>query len=225
MGFRGFHCTIPHKVAVIAHLDALTPTAERIGAVNCVVRRDGQLVGENTDGRGLVDALRRRLDLHDRDVVILGAGGAARAIAIELAAAGVRRLTLVNRTERRGIDLVGDLRALPDAPGVDFVRWAGDLELPPADVVVNATSVGLYPDVQALPAVRLERVDRSTVVADVIPNPPRTRFLAAAERRGCETVDGLEMLVEQGVRSVVYWTGLDPNGGAMRAALARALPS
>jgi shikimate dehydrogenase len=225
MGFRGFHCTIPHKVAVIAHLDALTPTAERIGAVNCVVRRNSQLVGENTDGRGLVDALRRRLDLHGRDVVILGAGGAARAIAVELAAAGVRRLTLVNRTERRGIDLVRDLRALPGAPAVDFVRWEGDLELPPADVVVNATSVGLYPDVEALPAVRLDRVDATTVVADVIPNPPRTRFLTAAEHRGCETVDGLEILVEQGVRSVLYWTGLDPNRSTMRAALARALPS
>jgi shikimate dehydrogenase len=171
MGFRGFHCTIPHKVAVIVHLDALTPTAERIGAVNCVVRRNSQLVGENTDGLGLVDALRRRLDLHARDVVILGAGGGARAIAVELAAAGVRRLTLVNRTERRGIDLVRDLRVLPGAPAVDFVRWERDLELPPADVVVNATPVGLYPDVEALPAVRLDRVDGSTVVADVISKP------------------------------------------------------
>ena len=110
MGFWGFHCTIPHKVAVIQHLDGLTKTAERIGAVNCVVRRDGELVGENTDGRGLLEALRRRLSLRDRDVVILGAGGAARAIAVELGAAGVRRLTIVNRSERRGRDLIRHLR-------------------------------------------------------------------------------------------------------------------
>ncbi|MDQ3893423.1 MAG: shikimate dehydrogenase, partial [Actinomycetota bacterium] len=144
---------------------------------------------------------------------------------VELAEAGVRRLTIVNRTARRGTDLVQHLCALPAAPAVDFLPWEGNLQLPPADVVVNATSIGLYPDVDALPPVELERLDPSTVVADVVPNPPRTRFVVEAERRGCEIVDGLEMLVEQGVRSVLYWTGLDPNRSTMRAALARALPS
>lgn len=225
MRFRGFHCTIPHKVKVIEHLDTLSTTAERIGAVNCVLRRDGELVGENTDGRGLLDALGRRLALGDRHVLILGAGGAARAIAVELADAGVRRLTIVNRTAGRGTDLIRHLRALPAAPAVDFLPWEGNLQLPPADVVVNATSIGLYPDVDALPPVELERLDPSTVVADVVPNPPRTRFVVEAERRGCEIVDGLEMLVEQGVRSVVYWTGLEPDRGTMRAALAGVLPA
>src|SRR5262245_21995702 len=96
MGFRGFHCTIPHKVAVVALLDRLGGSADLIGAVNTVVSRDGELVGENTDGRGFLDALRRLLDPRDRCIVILGAGGAARAIAVELLLAGAAELTVVN---------------------------------------------------------------------------------------------------------------------------------
>ena len=110
MGWAGFNCSIPHKVAVVEHLDELAPSAAVIGAVNCAVRRDGRLVGENTDGQGFLASLRTVADPAGRHVVVLGAGGVARAIAVEAALAGARRITVVNRHRRRGEELVALLR-------------------------------------------------------------------------------------------------------------------
>jgi shikimate dehydrogenase len=213
-GFRGFHCTIPHKVAVLPHLDGLGESATRIGAVNTVVRHGDELVGENTDGKGFLRALERRLDPRGATVVVLGAGGAARAIAVELLLGGTGRLTIVNRSEERG-------RALADALGVAFQPWLGDYAVPQGtDVLVNATSIGLHPNVEERVPVELTE---PVLAADVIPNPPRTRFLREAEAAGCQTLDGLEMLVEQGALSVEYWTGRQPDTAVMREALAAVL--
>ncbi|MEQ8767476.1 MAG: shikimate dehydrogenase [Planctomycetota bacterium] len=219
MGFRGFNCTIPHKIAVIEHLDRLGESASIMGAVNCVVRRDDELVGENTDGKGFTESLRPITDPEGTHVVILGAGGAARAIATELALAGARALTIVNRTESRGEDLAKLIEEKTDATA-RFIPWHGDYAVPEdADVLVNATSIGLYPDVDARVAVAEESLRESLVVADVIPNPPRTRLLRSAEERGCRTIDGLGMLVGQGVLGFRYWTGQDADPVAMRQAL------
>jgi shikimate dehydrogenase len=218
MGFRGFHCTIPHKLAVIAHLDRLGTSAELIGAVNTAVVRSGVLHGENTDGRGFVESLRRRRDPAGASVVVLGAGGAARAIAVELALAGVAELTVVNRTEPRGRELASLLDGLRVRGR--FLPWPDELAVPQCDILVNATSIGLYPDVAGRVPVDLATVRPETLVADVIPNPPRTRFLAEAEAHGCPTLDGLDMLVEQGALSVAYWAGIDVERGVMRDALA-----
>lgn len=223
MGFRGFHCTIPHKVAVLGLLDRVGDAAELIGAVNTVVSRDGELVGENTDGRGFLDALRRRLEPRGLRVVILGAGGAARAIAVELLLAGAADLTVVNRSEERGRELVAHLERVAATQGQElpsrYLAWPGELALPAADVVVNATSIGLFPGT-GTPAIDPASLGAETLVADVVPNPPRTRFLAEAESRGCQTVDGLEMLVEQGALSVELWTGVEPERAVMRETLA-----
>lgn len=224
MGFRGFHCTIPHKVEVVPLLDRLGDSAALIGAVNCVVADGEELVGENTDGRGFVEALRRRLDPAGTRVAILGAGGAARAIAVELGLAGARELTIVNRGERRGHDLVDLLQGLSTdlAWGlrVQFLSWEGEFHVPPCDALVNATSIGLYPAVGERVPVHGESLAPGTLVADVIPNPPSTRFLEEARARGCETLDGLEMLVEQGALSVRYWARVEVDRAVLRAALA-----
>ena len=213
-GFRGFHCTLPHKVAVLPHLNRIGESATRIGAVNTVVRRGDELVGENTDGKGFLRALERRLDPRGASVVVLGAGGAARAIAVELLLAGAGSLTIVNRSEERG-------RALADDVGVPFEPWTGDYRVSRGtDVLVNATPLGLYPNVDERVPVELAE---PALVADVVPNPPRTHFLRDAEEAGCETIDGLEMLVEQGALSVEYWTGEQPDQAVMRAALAAVL--
>jgi shikimate dehydrogenase len=213
-GFRGFHCTLPHKVAVIPHLDRLGESSERIGAVNCVVRRGDDLVGENTDGKGFLRSLERRLDPQGTSVVVLGAGGAAQAIAVELLLAGAGRLTIVNRSEDRG-------RELAETVGADFALWRGDYAVPPGTaVLVNATSLGLHPNVDERVPVSFEA---PLLVADVIPNPPETRLLRDAAAAGCETLDGLGMLVEQGVLAVELWTGQTPDATVMREALARVL--
>jgi shikimate dehydrogenase len=219
MGFRGANCTLPHKVAVIAHLDQLSPAAAAIGAVNCVVRRGDRLLGENTDGKGFLQSLQELGPVSGKTAVLLGAGGAARAIGVELLRAGAAHVTVVNRSRPRGEDLVALLQR--EAPGLaDFVPWQGDYSVPAGtDLLVNATSIGLFPDVEARVPVAVESLRPGMIVCDVIPNPPRTRLLRDAEARGCRTLDGLGMLVNQGVIGIRLWTDREPKPAVMRRAL------
>jgi len=220
-GYLGFNCSLPHKVAVIEHLDGLSEAARLIGAVNCAVRRDGKWIGENTDGTGFLESLRPLVPPPGQHVVIFGAGGAARALAVELALAGAARLTLVNRDPVRGAALAAHLNAVTRCEAV-FVPWQGDCTLPAdAGVVVNATSIGLFPRVEDRVAVDARSFRPAMVVADVIPNPPQTRFLREAAAAGCRTLDGLGMLVNQGARNIAFWLGVAPDRAVMRAALER----
>lgn len=222
LGFRGFNLSMPHKVSVIPLLDRLGESASLIGAVNCVVRREHALVGENTDGKGFLESVRSVRDPRATNVVLFGAGGAARAIAVELALAGVRRIVVVNRSEPRGTALVSDLRAKTRADA-EYVAWRGDFVVPDGtDLVINATSIGLYDPAARVP-VTLESLHAGMVVADVVFNPPQTRLLRDAAARGCLALDGLGMLVNQGVIGVEYWTGVRPDAGVMRTELARAM--
>lgn len=224
-GFQGFNCTIPHKVAVIEHLDGLGESASLMGAVNCVVNRDGKLIGENTDGKGFVSSFRDLADPARQSMLLLGAGGAARAIGVEMALAGVKKITLANRSEERGRELEELLKGpVNDAAGgqleVEFQPWVGDIAVPEGTgIVVNATSIGLFPDVDARVALDTSTLTPDMVVADVIPNPPKTRLVREATERGCRVIDGLGMLVAQGVIGIEYWTGQTPDAGVMRRGL------
>jgi shikimate dehydrogenase len=145
MGFQGFNCTIPHKVNVIQYLDGLGESASLMGAVNCVVRRDGQWIGENTDGKGFVSSLLELTNPQNKKVVIFGAGGAARAISVEVALAGAHHITIVNRSVQRGEELTTLLQdKLPCY--ADFTSWDSTYSIPSdTDIVINATSIGLFP--------------------------------------------------------------------------------
>jgi shikimate dehydrogenase len=219
MGFRGGNCTLPHKVAVVELLDELSPAARAIGAVNCIVRRGDRLVGENTDGKGFLQSVQELGPVAGKTAVVLGAGGAARAVAVELLQAGLAGLTLVNRSEARGAELAATLDRL--APGrTRFVVWRGDYAVPEkTDLLINATSIGLFPDVNARVPVVAATLRPPLTVCEVIPNPPRTRLISEAESHGCRALDGLGMLVNQGVIGVRLWTGRDPNARVMRQAL------
>lgn len=218
MGFRGGNFTIPHKIAVIKHLDSLSPAAEMMGAVNCVNRVGDLLVGENTDGKGFVQSLREITDPKDKRVVILGAGGAARAIAVELGLSGAAEIIIVNRTKERGEELAGLLSSRVKVKS-SFVQLAGDYHIPPeADIFINATSIGLSSDSARVPVVK-ESLREGLVVADVIFNPAQTRLLRDAAERGAKTLDGLGMLVNQGVIGFKIWTGMSPDAALMREAL------
>jgi len=222
MGFRGFNCSLPHKVTVIPHLDGLGESAAAMGAVNCVVRRGDQLIGENTDGKGFLRSLQSLEDPRGKSVVLFGAGGAARAIAVELALACASKITVVNRSETRGAELAGLLR---DKLGAEasLVVWNGDYSVPAGtDIVINGTSIGLYAP-EARLALHLDSLRPGMVVADVVFNPVRTRLLADAAARGCRPLDGLGMLVNQGIVGVQYWTGIEPDAAVMRAALESAM--
>lgn len=224
LGLRGMNLTIPHKVAVLAHLDEVAADAALIGAVN-TIRRDGQrLIGENTDGKGFMRALvtDAGVDPSGSRVVILGAGGAARAIAVELALAGARHVTIVNRSAERGQQLAALIGSRTDAEAI-FAPWTGTYALPEGtDVLVQATSIGLAPDVDARPDVDYTTIRSGMTVCDVIPNPPNTPFLRLARERGATAIDGLGMLVYQGAIAFELWTGERASITAMRTALAKA---
>ena len=222
LGFRGFNCSMPHKVAVLAHLDGLGESASLIGAVNCVVRRGEKIIGENTDGKGFLKSLQEVCDPRGKNIVLFGAGGAARAVAVEVGLVGVKKITVVNRDEPRGRELVDTLRhrAHLDA---EFVPWRGEYAVPrDTDIVINATSIGLY-DAHARLALDVASLQPSMIVADVVFSPPQTRLLRDAAARGCRTIDGLGMLVNQGIVGVHYWTGLTPDAAIMRRALEEAM--
>jgi shikimate dehydrogenase len=219
MGWAGFNCSIPHKVAVISHLDRLGASAEIIGAVNCVVRHGDELVGENTDGQGFLSSLRTVTEPAGEAMVVFGAGGAARAIAVETALAGAVTLTVVNRDRSRGEELVELINERTPATA-SYAPWDRTYSVPPGTgIVVNATSIGLYPDVTARPNMEADSLGPGMVVADVIPNPPRTRLLEIARERGCTTLDGLGMLVNQGVTSIWHWTGTHADPGVMQSTM------
>jgi len=222
MGFRGINLTIPHKVAVMPLLDGIAPDAEMIGAVNTVRRdSDGLFIGENTDGKGFLRGVREDagIDPAGKRIVLLGAGGAARAVAVELALAGAAEITVVNRSVERGESMTGDLVARTGAKA-SFVPWTSTYRVgKDVDILVNSTSIGLYPDVDAMPDVALDDVSPNLLVCDVIPNPPSTPFLRAATERGLPTLDGLSMLVYQGVIGFQMWTGETPPEDVMRDAL------
>lgn len=220
LGFAGFNCTIPHKVAVIEYLDGLGESALLMQAVNCVVQRGDRLIGENTDGKGFVQALSSRRDTHGAEVIMVGAGGAARAIAVELGLAGASSIRLVNRSRNR-VEQLRDL--LRDA--LPHLRVETDILDQPfkvpetTDILINATSIGLHPNLDDRVPVDLRAIGAATIVADVVFNPTDTHLLRDARALGCETVDGAEMLVGQGVIGVEYWTGQSPRPDVMREAL------
>jgi len=221
MGFQGLNLTIPHKVAVMPLLDEISREAAVIGAVN-TVRRDGdRFIGENTDGKGFLRGVREDagVAVAGKRVVLLGAGGAARAIATELLLAGVADLLVINRGLERGAGMVADLAAKTGGP-IRFEEWTGVYAVPEwADLLVNATSIGLFPDVEAMPPVDLSAAGPECLVCDAVFNPPETRLLAAARERGLPILDGLSMLVYQGVIGFQLWTGRNPDENAMRRAL------
>lgn len=216
MGYKGFNCTIPHKVAIIDHLDGLGESAAIMQAVNCVVERDGKYIGENTDGKGFLESLLTVINPKGKKVVILGAGGAARAVSVELSLAGVQEMTIVNRTKKRGLGLINLLEKNTKVKP-KFVHWKGDYAIPQGtDIVINCTNIGLYPNVtEQMPIVK-ESLKKEMIVCDLIVNPPYTNFLKMAKAQGCTTLDGVGMLVNQGRIGIKFWSEVDVDAGVMR---------
>ena len=223
MKWQGFNCSVPHKVEVIKYLDGLGQSAEIMQAVNTIVRRGNKWIGENTHGQGFVQAMREIADLEGKSVVIFGAGGAARAVSVELALAGVFEIVIVNRNPGRGIALVDLLNAKTGVKAT-YHDWNSQYEIHDnTDIVINATTVGLYPNTNVNLNIDFSGLKPSMIVADGIHNPPETKLLEVARSRGCKTLNGLSMLVNQGVIAVKLWTGKDVDSSVMRIAVEKAL--
>src|SRR5215211_112786 len=208
-GFRGVNVTIPHKEAALALADEASPAARAIGAANTLTfERGGAILADNTDAPGLLEALRERLDPAGRSALVLGAGGAARAAIWALASAGAE-VAVWNRTPARAAALAAEL-------GARHVAAPG-----PAEIVVNATSVGLDANIDPFKAIPLkaDRFEAGSCVIDMVYGSGETRLLEAARSRGARVIDGLEILVAQGVASFERWTGTMAPRQAMREAV------
>lgn len=227
LGLCGVNVTIPHKESVMAYLDEVAPTARQVGAVNTIVNRGGRLIGYNTDGWGFLISLEERgVRVAGRKVVLLGAGGAARAIALHLAMAGVAGLTIINRSRARAEFLLADLAratqpvaAAVAEPGSDAALAA----LSEAGLVINCTPLGMAPDTDQTPLEDVSLLPSHAVVYDTIYRPLETRLLRMARQRGLLTINGLAMLVHQGACSWEYWFGRRGPVEVMRSAALAAL--
>lgn len=226
LGFVGANVTIPHKQVVIPHLAHMTPAAQAIAAVNTLwFDPMGDLCGDNTDAAGFLESLREAdVDPAGMTALILGAGGAARAVAYALGMAHVRRVLLHNRTRERALSLVQDIRSyftdiqyeLLTAEELRQVAHA-------ADLIINCTSVGMWPQVDACPWPEDLAFSPRAVAVDLIYRPRKTRFLARAEASGATIINGVGMLVHQGAAAFRLWTDMEPPVDVMRRALLEAL--
>jgi len=210
MNFNGLNLTMPHKRNIIPLLDGLTQAAEIIGAVNTVIVRDGKWIGENTDGKGFVTALKMSgAELTGKNVTILGAGGAARAIAVECALAGAKKITIINRSVGNGTELAKLIAEQTPAES-EYLPWTPAIAVPAGtDILINGTCVGLHPNGHEKPDIDYDTVTADMVVSDVVFNPVDPLFLQEARKRGAKTVSGIGMLVQQGALNFTSWTGVE----------------
>ncbi|MDN5346850.1 MAG: shikimate dehydrogenase [Clostridia bacterium] len=227
LGLVGINVTVPHKEEVLPLLDELDPLAARIGAVNTVVNEGGRLKGYNTDAYGFLTSLREEgFDPAGKKAVILGAGGAARAVAFGLAGAGLGALVIANRSPERARELAAALKKNIPALQVEWARLRPEEVAPAlreADLLVQTTSVGMYPKIDVSPLEDYSCLRPGLWVYDLVYNPRQTKFLKAARAAGCRTLDGLGMLVHQGAAAFRLWTGLQPPLEVMRQAVVERL--
>jgi shikimate dehydrogenase len=222
LGYRGMCITVPWKVAVMPLLDEVDDDVRAIGAANYMTIEDGRLIGHNNDGKGVVKAISKVAPLKGQRVVMLGAGGAGRAMAVEIAWAGASHLTLVTRREEQGREVAERVRKASGVP-CEWQPWTSPVRIPDGTtMLMNATHLGCAPELEPV------QVDWATIApgclaVDVITNPRITPFLQAARDRGCPTVDGVEMLVQLAMQIFERWTSIAPDEAVFQRAVASAL--
>lgn len=219
-GMKGINLTMPHKIKVLPYLDELSPAAEIIGAVNTVIQKEGKLFGENTDGKGFVTALKNSGETLDKkNVTILGAGGAARAIAVECALNGAAHINIINRSIEKGEELASLIQMKTNSRA-KYLNWKNNMEIPSdTDILINATSIGFSPNVTDKPDIDCTAITPEMCVCDVIFNPTETIFLKSAAENGAKTITGLGMLVQQAALNFTLWTGVEAPVDVMEDAL------
>ncbi|WP_204517841.1 shikimate dehydrogenase [Brevibacillus fulvus] len=222
LGLRGVNVTIPHKVAVMPYLDEIDPLAAQIGAVNTIVNEQDKLIGYNTDGPGYVRSLTEEtgINLQGQTVTIVGAGGAARAVAFSLAKQQVKEIRLINRSRAKAEELAEQLSAI--LPAVVVEAEQSKEAIANSGLLINTTSVGMYPNVADTP-IAAEWLHRDLIVSDLIYNPFKTRLLALAEENGATAHSGFGMFINQGALAFELWTGLDAPAELMRKTVLDAL--
>ncbi len=211
MEIRGLNVTIPHKTEVIKYLDYLDIAAGLIGAVNTIEFGENGAVGHNTDGIGAIRAIEDVATVKDKKIMILGAGGAARAISFQLLLSGAESLVISNRTIGKAEELKDDLVEKLDQE-VIITDLGQDLEkeLEDTDILINTTPIGMYPNINHKPLITADMMHKELLVNDIVYNPLKTGLIMEAEEAGAKTISGIKMLMYQGIESFRIWTGIEP---------------
>lgn len=214
IGASGFNVTVPHKSSIIPLLDEIDPLAREIGAVNTVVNQDGKLIGYNTDGPGFLKGLNGLLpEIKGKNILIIGAGGAARAIYFTLAKAGAKNIDIYNRTAARAQELINSCSFPVISNAVSMERAEGSLDQ--YDLIIQTTLIGMFPNTGEKP-LDLEGAKSGCVVCDIIYNPLETMFLHNAKKKGLPIQNGIDMFVFQGAIAFEKWTGIFPDTDRMK---------
>jgi shikimate dehydrogenase len=220
LNIRGMNVTIPHKVTVLSYLDSIDPIAQKIGAVNTIKLEDGHIYGKNTDAGGFIRAIEdASIDISEKDVLLLGSGGAAKAVSYALIQK-ISKLTILNRTKHNATDLVNKLKKESEIP--IFAKKLEETtltdEVQEVDLVINATPVGMYPSQQES-ILSSNMLQKDLIVFDLIYNPLETKLIKDARKVGCKTINGLDMLISQGALAFEWWTNKKPNTNLMKRKL------
>ncbi|WP_414469389.1 shikimate dehydrogenase [Methanobacterium sp. ACI-7] len=211
LNVKGLNVTIPHKTKIIPYLDSLDEAAELIGAVNTVKFDKNMIKGYNTDGIGAVRSIEEVSRVKDKKVIILGSGGAARAVAFQILIDGAGSLVIANRTLQNAINLQKEIieKLNADVKITDYGEKLKN-ELKDADILINTTPIGMYPNINQEPLVKAEIMHSNLVVNDLVYNPPKTCLLEECEKACAKSISGIKMLIYQGMESFNIWTGVYP---------------
>ena len=220
MGLVGLNVTIPYKTDIIEYLDEVDDTARRINAVNTIRFKDGIAKGYNTDGTGAVKSIEKYTELKNKKVLVLGAGGASKAITFTLLNHGINSLTIANRSRDNAIQLIDNLKKQTGFDQISYVDIEkADTILEDVDIIINTTPIGMYPNVDADTPIKTEKINENHVVMDIIYNPLETKLLKNAKDNGATTISGTNMLINQGITAFEIFTDRTPSYESFEKAL------
>jgi shikimate dehydrogenase len=220
---KGLNVTIPHKTSVMEFLDIIDKPAELIGAVNTIKFDENGATGYNTDGLGAVKALEEVTSVNNKKVVIIGAGGAARAVAFQLILSGIESLTIINRTPEKALKLKNEITSKIESNVAYGNLEILEKEISKADILIDTTPIGMYPHINDEPVIMAEMMRSDLVVNDLVYNPLDTVLLKEADKAGAKGVSGLKMLIYQGAEAFKIWTGVDAPVDIMEDAILKSL--
>lgn len=208
LDIKGLNVTIPHKTSVIPLLDEIDPTAKKIGAVNTIQFKNGIAKGFNTDGIGAIKSIQEYTTLEGKNVLIIGAGGASKAISFTLINENINSLVIANRSKENACNLIENIRMQCDFEEISYVDIKDASELiDDVDIIINTTPIGMYPKHEVEPPIKTDKINEKHIVMDVIYNPLETALLKEARLNGATTINGTSMLINQGLESFKIFTG------------------
>jgi len=223
LGFIGFNVTIPYKVKIMEYLDDIDELAHKIGSVNTVKIMNGKLKGYNTDGLGFIKSLENKdIKIKRSKVLVIGAGGASRAVSISLCSRGVEKLYITNRTYKKAEKLSKEINSKVRKCSSSFKFDEVGKILKEIDIIVNTTSVGMKPHINETP-IKTDNIMKKTDIVDIVYNPSKTKLIKETEKKGCRVVNGIDMLVYQGSEAFKIWTELESPVDDMKISLEKFL--